>query len=102
LEEVSFISEKPEGAVSFMVRTTEFFIHLLNGMDVEGEVEKIREELDYYRGFLASVMKKLENERFVQNAPINVLELEKRKKSDAESKIMSLEVRLKELVSPKK
>jgi valyl-tRNA synthetase len=99
LEGVSFISEKQAGAVSFMVGTTEFFIPLGSGIDVEGEIVKLGEDLDYYRGFLASVMKKLENERFVQNAPINVLELEKRKKSDAVSKIKSLEERLKELQS---
>jgi len=53
----------------------------------------------YHRGFLISVMKKLDNDRFVQNAPASVLELERKKKSDAESKIKSLEDRLRELKS---
>ena len=66
-------------------------------MDVEGELVKIRLELDYNQGFLTSVMKKLDNQRFVQNAPTKVLELERKKKSDAELKIKSLEERLKEL-----
>jgi valyl-tRNA synthetase len=99
LAELSFISDKPVGAVSFMIRTTEFFIHLGVNMDIEGELAKIQEDLDYNRGFLVSVVKKLDNERFVANAPANVLELERKKKSDAESKIKSLEERLKELQS---
>jgi valyl-tRNA synthetase len=66
-------------------------------LDVKGELLKIKEELDYTRGFLSSVMDKLENERFVQNAPVNVLELERKKKADAETKIRSLEERMEEL-----
>ena len=95
LSEVSFVSEKQEGAASFMVRTTEYFIPLSGKMDIEDELAKIQEDLDYNRGFLVSVMKKLENERFVQNAPTDVLELERKKKSDAEMKIKSLEEALK-------
>jgi valyl-tRNA synthetase len=58
---------------------------------------KIKNDLEYYRGFLSAVMKKLDNEKFVRNAPANVLELERKKKSDAELKIKSLEERFKEL-----
>jgi valyl-tRNA synthetase len=97
LSEVSFVSKKQEGAASFMVNTTEYFIPLGGKLDVESELIKIQEDLDYNRGFLISVLKKLENERFVQNAPVNVLELERKKKSDAEMKIRSLEERMKEL-----
>jgi len=97
LSELSFVSEKQEGAASFMIGTTEFFIPLTGKIDIESELAKINEELDYNRGFLANVMKKLENERFVKNAPANVLELERKKKSDAESKIRSLEEALKSL-----
>jgi len=99
LSEVSFVTEKQEGAVSFMIGTTEYFIPLSGKLDVEGEIVKIREELDYNRGFLTSVMKKLDNERFVRNAPVKVLELERKKKSDSEMKIKSLEERIKELES---
>ncbi|MCX6321949.1 MAG: valine--tRNA ligase [Bacteroidia bacterium] len=99
LSEVSFVKEKQEGAASFMVGTTEYFIPLGGKLDIEGELAKIQEDLDYNRGFLVNVMKKLANERFVQNAPANVLELERKKKSDAESKIKSLEERMKELKS---
>jgi valyl-tRNA synthetase len=97
LSMVSFISEKLEGAVSFMIGTNEYFIPLGNKLDVEVELTKLNEELVYQRGFLGSVMIKLENERFVQNAPATILEMERKKKSDAESKIKSLEDRMKEL-----
>jgi valyl-tRNA synthetase len=97
LESVSFIKTKLEGAASFMVGTTEYYIPLGEKLDKKAELLKIREDIDYYRGFLASVLKKLENERFVQNAPANVLELERKKKSDTESKIKSLQEREKEL-----
>jgi valyl-tRNA synthetase len=97
LSEVRFISEKPDNAASFMVKTTEFHIPLGGRIDVENEREKINAELDYCRGFLDSVMKKLNNERFVQNAPAAVLDLERKKKADTESKIKSLEEALKGL-----
>ena len=97
LSELSFVSEKQEGAASFMIGTTEYFIPLTGKIDIESEQLKINEELDYNRGFLVNVMKKLENERFVKNAPVNVLELERKKKSDVESKIKSLEEALKSL-----
>ena len=97
LSDVLFVSEKEEGTVSFMVGITEYFVPLAGKIDVGSELAKIREDLKYYKGFLINVMKKLENERFVQNAPANILELERKKKSDAESKIRSLEERMKEL-----
>jgi valyl-tRNA synthetase len=97
LSDVLFVSEKLEGSASFMVGTTEYFIPLAGKLDVESEIAKIREDLNYNRGFLVNVMKKLENEKFVSNAPADVLELERKKKSDAESKIKSLEEALKSL-----
>lgn len=99
LSEVLFVSEKQENAASFMVGTIEYYIPLEGKIDLERELIKIKQELDYNRGFLASVMKKLENQRFVQNAPSKVLEIERKKKSDAESKIKMLEDRLSELKS---
>jgi valyl-tRNA synthetase len=95
ISEVKFVNEKQEGAASFMVKTTEFYIPLGDKLDLESERAKIMADLDYYMGFLTSVMKKLDNERFVQNAPANVLELEKKKRSDTEVKIKSLEEALK-------
>ncbi len=97
LSEVKFISEKPDNSATFMAKTTEFYIPLGERIDVESERERIKADLAYYRGFLDSVMKKLGNERFVQNAPPAVLDLERKKKSDTESKINSLEEALKGL-----
>jgi valyl-tRNA synthetase len=97
LSGVKFVAKKQKGAASFMVRTTEFFIPLGDKLDVKSELKKIREELDYYKGFLTSVMKKLDNERFIKNAPESVLDLERKKKSDAEAKIKALEEAIKAL-----
>jgi valyl-tRNA synthetase len=97
LTEVTFVKSKQEGAASFMIGTTEYFIPLRGKLDTEAEIAKLKEDLEYNKGFLANVMKKLGNERFVQNAPSHVLDLENKKKSDAESKIHSIEERIKEL-----
>jgi valyl-tRNA synthetase len=102
LSHISFISDKPAGAISFMVSTTEYFIPLSGSIDVASELKKLHEELAYNKGFLVTVMKKLDNQRFVQNAPAAVLELERKKKSDAESKIKSLEEAIRNLLGTKK
>ncbi|MBG0858541.1 MAG: valine--tRNA ligase [Bacteroidales bacterium] len=94
LSEVNFVDRKQEGSASFMIGTTEFFIPLGDKLNVEEEIVRIEADLNYYRGFLGSIMKKLGNERFVQNAPANVIDLERKKKNDAELKIKSLEERL--------
>ena len=86
--------QKPTGAASFIVKTTEYFIPLGAMIDVEAERARITKELDYTRGFLASVMKKLSNERFVQNAPEQVIANERAKQADAEAKIKALEAQL--------
>ena len=99
LSEIKYTDQKPEGTSTFMVRTTEYYIPVGENHDAEGERSKILEELDYYRGFLNSINKKLDNERFVQNAPVQVLELERKKKSDTEMKIRALEERRRELDS---
>lgn len=85
---------KINDAVTFMVGSEEFYIELGDLVDVEEELKKLREELDYNKGFLVSVMKKLSNERFVQNAPEKVVNIEKQKKEDAEAKIKVLEERI--------
>ena len=77
LTEISFVPEKQKGAASFMIGITEFFIPLQGKLDTEAEIAKLMEDLDYNRGFLLNVMKKLDNERFVNNAPADVLDLEK-------------------------
>jgi valyl-tRNA synthetase len=97
LSEINFITEKMEGAVSFIVKTTEFYIPLGEKVDIEEELEKLQKELDYTRGFLVSVMKKLNNEQFIQNAPEKVVQRELTKKADAEEKIKVLEDRIRGL-----
>jgi valyl-tRNA synthetase len=91
------ISGKMENTLSFMVRTTEYYIPVGDLVDTEGEIRKLEEELEYTKGFLQSVMKKLNNERFVQNAPEKVVSLEKQKKEDAEQKIQTLRERIQSL-----
>jgi valyl-tRNA synthetase len=97
LSDIQFIDEKPEGVASFIVKTTEYFIPLGDKVDVEEELKNLRKELTYSKGFLATVMKKLNNAHFIQNAPEKVVNMEKTKKEDAELKIKTLEERIAEL-----
>ncbi|SMG37528.1 valyl-tRNA synthetase [Marivirga sericea] len=91
IEELAFTTEKIDQAVSFFIGSDECFIPMEGTIDVEKEKEEIQKELDYNKGFLKSVKKKLENERFVSNAPAQVVEMEKKKQADAEAKIKTLE-----------
>ena len=77
-----------------MVGTTEFAVLLGSLIDVEAEIEKAEAELKHLKGFLIGVEKKLSNERFVANEPAAVVELERKKKADAETKIAALEMTL--------
>ncbi|MBL8001009.1 MAG: valine--tRNA ligase [Flavobacteriales bacterium] len=88
------VEKASEGSVTFLVGTTEYAIDLGSNVDAAAEAKKAEEELTYLRGFLASVDKKLSNERFVNGAPPQVLENERKKKADAEAKIKALEERL--------
>lgn len=88
---VELITEKPSGAAAFIVKTTEYFVPVSSNIDVAAELERLTKELDYTRGFLTSVMKKLGNERFVSGAPAKVVEMEQAKKADAEGKIKALQ-----------
>lgn len=90
LSSVAVVETKPEGAATFMVGTTEFAVPLGNMIDVEAEIARMEAELKHKEGFLQGVMKKLSNEKFVNNAPAAVLELERKKQADAESIINSL------------
>lgn len=83
--------DKPENAFSFVVGSDEFFIPASDNVDMEAEKKKIEEELNYTRGFMKSVEKKLSNERFVNNAPAQVVDMERKKLADAEAKIKTLE-----------
>ena len=90
LHAIEPLAEKAAGAVSFLVGTTEYAVPLGGLLNVEEERKKLETDLAYYEGFLASVMKKLGNEKFVANAKPAVVEAERKKKADAESKIASL------------
>ena len=94
LSEVECVSEKDPAAPSFIVKTTEYFVPLEGMVDVETELRKLNDELTYLEGFLASVMKKLSNERFVANAPQKVVETEYAKRNDAEAKIKAIRERI--------
>jgi len=91
LKEVNYVKEKSPSSASFLVDIVEYSIPLENNIDVESEIRKMQEEINYLQGFLNSVMKKLSNERFVQNAKPEIVEVERKKKSDAESKIQALQ-----------
>lgn len=89
--------DKVENAISFVVKSDECFIPMGDSINVEEEKENIQKEIDYTKGFLNSVMKKLSNERFVAGAPVQVIETERKKQADAEGKIKALEESLAKL-----
>ncbi|MCB0769573.1 MAG: class I tRNA ligase family protein, partial [Flavobacteriales bacterium] len=91
---ITSVEKAGEGSITFLVGTTEYAVDLGGNIDTEAEVKKAEAELTHLRGFLASVEKKLGNERFVNGAPPAVLENERKKKADAEAKIKTLEERL--------
>ncbi len=97
LDKIETVSEKDATAAAFMVGTAEFAVPLAGSIDVEEEIKKLEADLEYTRGFLASVDKKLSNERFVANAPEAVVANERKKKADAESKIATMEQALQQL-----
>ena len=90
LSSIAVVETKTEGAASFMVGTTEYAVPLGNMIDVEAEIARMEAELKHKEGFLQGVLKKLSNEKFVNNAPAAVIELERKKQADAESIIQSL------------
>ncbi|MCK0158443.1 valine--tRNA ligase [Cellulophaga sp. F20128] len=94
---ISYADAAVEGALSFRVKSNEYFIPMVGAIDIEAEIQKLEEELKYTKGFLISVQKKLSNERFVNNAPDQVIAIERKKQADAEAKIETLEKSLKGL-----
>ena len=91
---ISEIKEKPAGALSFMVGTMECFVPMPENVNKDEELKKLQEELKYAEGFLASVLKKLSNEKFVGGAPAAVIEKERNKQRDAETKIAALKAQI--------
>ena len=90
LSAINVVTEKSKGSASFLVGTTEYAVPLGNLIDVEAERKKLEAELQRIEGFLVSIEKKLSNERFVQNAPAAVVEMERKKQADAQQKIASI------------
>ena len=94
---ISEIKEKPAGALSFMVGTMECFVPMPNNVNRDEELKKLQDDLKYAEGFLASVLKKLSNEKFVNGAPAAVIEKERNKQRDAETKIAALKAQIEAL-----
>ncbi|MGF1557945.1 MAG: valine--tRNA ligase [Flavobacteriaceae bacterium] len=89
--EITYVDRPVDGAISFRVKSNEYFIPIAGTIDLASEIAKIQDELEYTKGFLQSVEKKLSNERFVHNAPEQVIAIERKKQADAEAKIETLE-----------
>ena len=94
---VNYVTEKVDGALSFRVKSNEYFIPMGNEINVEEEKAKLEEELKYNLGFLKSVQSKLGNERFVSNAPEQVINIERQKEADALAKIETIKASLRSL-----
>ena len=90
LAEIVYVENKSDATSAFLIGTTEYAVRLGSLIDTEAELTKMEAELKHLEGFLAGVKKKLGNERFVQNAPAQVVELERKKQADAETKIAAL------------
>ena len=90
LTSINHVSEKQTGSAGFLIGTTEYSVPLTDNIDTEAELQKLKTELSYTEGFLKSVQKKLSNDKFVQNAKPEIVENERKKFADAESKIVLL------------
>ena len=90
IKAINVVTEKDATAAAFIVKTTQYFVPMEGKIDKEAELKKLNDDLAYYEGFLASVMKKLSNERFVSSAPEKVVANERAKQSDAEAKIAAI------------
>ncbi len=97
LNSLKYSDSKVDNALSFIVRSSEYYIPYSQAVDPAEEKKKLQDELKYMKGFLQGVMKKLENERFVNNAPEQVVEKERKKKADAEEKIKVIEQQISNL-----
>ena len=97
LSDITYVAQKGDGTSSFLIGTTEYAVPLGDLIDVEAEIKKAEAELKYLEGFLAGIQKKLGNERFVNNAPEQVVALERKKASDSLEKIAALKETIKSL-----
>jgi valyl-tRNA synthetase len=94
ISSITYVNEKVEGALSYRVKSNEYFIPVTGAIDVAAEIEKLTAELEYTQGFLKSVQAKLSNAKFVSGAPEKVIEMERKKETDALAKIATLEASL--------
>jgi len=90
LEKLNYISDNVEGALSFRVKSNEYFVPIIGTINIQEEIKKLQVELQYTEGFLKSVQGKLSNERFVSSAPVQVIASERKKEADALAKISML------------
>ncbi len=97
VSEIKVVEQKDESASTFMVGTTEFAVPIGQFMDTDAEIEKLEAQLQHLEGFLIGIEKKLSNEKFVANAPQAVVELERKKKADSETKIAAIKESLAKL-----
>ena len=97
LKSINFSNTKDEKSFSFICDSNEFYIPFEGNIDIEGEKIKILKELDHLNKFLISIKKKLDNNKFVSNAPVKVIEMERKKENDTMEKIKILESRLKNI-----
>ena len=97
LSKLDYTDEKPADVFTLIIKTTEFYIPLSQNVDIEAEIEKLETDLKYQQGFLATVDKKLSNERFVSGAPEQVVAVEKKKQADALARISVIKAQLKNL-----
>ena len=91
IRDLQYVTEKVDGALSYRVKSNEYFIPITGNIDVEAEIAKLTEELNYTQGFLKSVQIKLSNEKFVANAKPEIIENERKKEADALAKIATIE-----------
>lgn len=97
LSRLAYVDQKPNEVVTLILKTTEFYIPLSQDIDVEAEIEQLEADLKYQQGFLQSVEKKLNNERFVNSAPATVVDAERKKQADSLARINVIETQLKNL-----
>jgi valyl-tRNA synthetase len=91
LSELTYVTEKVNGALTYRVKSNEYFIPITGNIDVDAEINKLEEELKYTKGFLQSVQVKLSNEKFVANAKPEIIANERNKEADALAKIATIE-----------
>jgi valyl-tRNA synthetase len=97
VSEMKTVTDSVEGTLTFRVQSNEYFVPISGTINIEEEIQKLSDELQYTEGFLKSVQSKLSNERFVNNAPAQVIEVERKKEADALAKIETLKSSLSSL-----